>query len=395
MRILVAFLLLVHAGAALEAQEAVGPALMPQALASQEQILVPVFMPSELRPLGILRTAAEGAVDELEAMRAWNRAGQVPPRNGFVRPLPLGERVRVSEFRLRSSPQASTSGELVWAGRIEVAGAHRLRIHLEDVQLPSGSQLWISGGGGETVGPFGLELLTTGSDLWTPSVSGPAATLIVRLSGNEQLAPKTAFRIMEVAEIFEAGNEMGELHLPNHVQSCLIDGRCITSTTLDVIDLYRSAVAHLEFINDGVAGYCTGALLTDTDESGFIPYLLTANHCFKTQAAASSLEAFWDAFATYCGGGGSPSLPRSNGSTLLATNAQTDFTFVRLNSLPPPPRILLGWNPSPSAWSFQTQSCTGYRIRLLIPRRGTSKRTRGLGLPTRPRFFARLTRGAP
>ena len=36
---------------------------------------------------------------------------------------------------------------------------------------------------------------------------------------------------------------------------------------------------------------CTGGLLADLPGSG-TPYLLTANHCISTQAAASSLQVF-------------------------------------------------------------------------------------------------------
>lgn len=350
MRILVAFLLLIHVCAGLEAQEAVGPALMPQTLALQEQLLVPVIMPSEVRPIAILRSAAEGAADELEVMRAWNRAGNVPPRNGFVRPLPLGMRLNASEFQMRSNSGGATEDKIVWAGRVEVAGAHRLRIHLEEVQLPFGSQLWLSGGNGETVGPFGLNLLGPGGDLWTPSVSGPVATLIVQLSEKEQSTSQALFRVTQVAEIFALADEISSLPLPNHVQSCLIDSRCITTATLDVIDFYRSAVAHLQYLKNGSSFVCTGALLNDTDNSGFIPYLLTANHCFSSQASASTLEAFWDYVTSTCGGTfpSLGSLPRSSGSTLLATSSQTDFTFVRLNSIPGA-RGLLGWNANPSA----------------------------------------------
>ncbi len=350
MRSLVALLLLIHASAGLEAQEAVGPALIPASLVSQNQIPVPVFMPSEVRPIAILRSATEGAADELEAMLAWNRAGNVPPRNGFVRPLPLGKRLNVSEFQTTSNRRGTSENKIVWAGRVEVAGAHRIRIHLEEVRLPVGSQLWVSGGSGETVGPFGLNLLGPGGELWTPSVSGPVATLIVQLPEKEQFTAHALFRVTQVAEIFALEDQNPALPLPSHVQSCLIDGRCITTATLDVIDFYRSAVAQLQYLKSGSSFVCTGALLNDTDDSGFIPYLLTANHCFSSQASASSLEAFWDYVTSTCGGPfpGLGSLPRSSGSTLLATSSQTDFTFVRLNSIPGA-RALLGWNANPSA----------------------------------------------
>jgi len=131
--------------------------------------------------------------------------------------------------------------------------------------------------------------------------------------------------------------------------SCLIDAQCVTPNTLDVIDQYRHSVAQLTFVVGGESAICTGALINDQLSSG-TPYLLTANHCFSTQAAATSLEAFWEYSATSCGAAPPPigSLPRSSGSALLATATDSDFTFVRLNSIPSG-RVFLGWNAAPSA----------------------------------------------
>ncbi|HYO15367.1 MAG TPA: trypsin-like peptidase domain-containing protein, partial [Thermoanaerobaculia bacterium] len=107
---------------------------------------------------------------------------------------------------------------------------------------------------------------------------------------------------------------------------------------------YKKAVAHLQYVKQGESLICTGGLMNDADPSTFIPYFLTANHCFSTQAVASTLEAFFDFIAPTCSGvpPGLGSRPRTTGSTLLATNASTDFTLVRLPSIPAG-RGLLGW----------------------------------------------------
>ncbi len=63
-----------------------------------------------------------------------------------------------------------------------------------------------------------------------------------------------------------------------------------------------------------------------------MPYLLTANHCFNNQPAATSLEAVFQYVRASCNGP-EPSpvgFPRTLGSTLLATGEQSDFTLVRL-----------------------------------------------------------------
>ena len=83
-------------------------------------------------------------------------------------------------------------------------------------------------------------------------------------------------------------------------------------------------------------------LVNDKIAATFVPYLLTANHCFDSQASASTLEAYFDYKTSSCNGG-SPGFPTPTlGATLLATNTISDFTFVRLSSLPAG-RTLLGW----------------------------------------------------
>jgi hypothetical protein len=115
-------------------------------------------------------------------------------------------------------------------------------------------------------------------------------------------------------------------------------------------------------LSDGFTYACTGSLLNNTGPAA-TPYLLTANHCFSDQTAAATLDVFWD-FATPACGGEAPdpaTLGRSTGGTLLATGATSDFTFVRLNSVPAG-RILLGWSTHAVA-----NGTTLYRVSHPIP----------------------------
>jgi len=103
------------------------------------------------------------------------------------------------------------------------------------------------------------------------------------------------------------------------------------------MDIFKKAAAYLEFVDGGLGYSCSGGLMNDTDASTTIPYLLTAHHCISTQASASSLEAFFDYITPTCLGSNQPglgTLPRVNGATLLATGGTTDFTLMRLPSLP-------------------------------------------------------------
>jgi lysyl endopeptidase len=278
-----------------------------------------------------LRTAREGAGDQLDAMAAWNARGRLPIQIGFARRLPAPIELR---------PERSSSGTWVWGARVRVPQAFRLRLHLEEVALPAGSRLWVwgSGGAGDRPRPFGTELSSPGRDLWTPSVAGDTIALGAELPAGEH----AALRVTEVAQIFALASP--ELGLPAKATSCLIDATCVKPAQLSAIDQLRTAVAHIEFMKGTTTFLCTGNLLNQKDPAVVVPYLLTANHCISDQGVAASLEAFWDYHTDRCNGTAPDlnRLPTSSGSTLQVTSVLSDFSLLKLNSIPAG-RTLLGW----------------------------------------------------
>ena len=306
----------------------------------------------DLPPLAELKTAAAGAGDQLDAIAAWNRSRNVPLKNGFSRPLPALKAVWFTADLLKRQPDrlaggallVPPSGGVVWGTEVRVADAHRLRLHLANVHLPAGTQMWVYDGDGKEEVAFEPGTVTFGDEIWTPSVAGPAIRFEIRLP--EGAVEGQGFTIDKVLELFQLnadGSPVLGAYRPKEDFSCARDASCYDNTALSVMDLFKHADAYLEFVESGVAYSCSGSLLNDTDDSTTIPYLLTAHHCFSSQAAASSLEAFFDYISTSCNGIAPPfgNLPRTDGATLLATGAATDFTFVRLPSLPPG-RGLLG-----------------------------------------------------
>jgi hypothetical protein len=316
-------------------------------------------------PPRLLDTTSVGPVFELvpadktltHSIEAWNRAGNHPRRNGIERSVPQAlpivlEKTSPGEdfrrFKGGVLARSSRGDATVWGISIRTEKAWRTRIRLGDVQLPEGTHMWVYGEGAEAVGPFGTELKSPDGTLWTPSIGGPEIRFEVSVpdaAWNDQYPP--SLRIEAVAEIFRL-NDKGVPQLGEEFQlkdtSCLIDAACVGTGDWAPMDFVPRAVAHLQFMDGGSGYICTGTLVNDKDQSTWVPYLLTARHCFSSQAAASTLDAFFDYIQSPCGGSAPSlgSLPRSSGSTLLATSSTNDFTFVRLNSLPGG-RSLLGW----------------------------------------------------
>jgi hypothetical protein len=311
-----------------------------------------------LAPLAELGDAAIAAPDRIEKMRSWNEGHHLPLHDGFERPLPAPRQVELSAGLVAASPVADHAGglaiqsafnKLAWGGMVRVAGAFRLRLHLSGVKLPAGARLWVSGGG-ETVGPFGRELIGPDGGLWTPSVAGEEMAVDVELPATA-LTGGARFGLTpdKVLELFELGTV--DTVPAQTSEACNLDSSCFTASDFPAIDSARHAVAIIYFTDNGQGGQCTGQLLNSTTPS--VPYMLTANHCISTPAGAANLEAFWDYYTPSCNGPvpSQGTLPRSNGATLLATGVadpQSDFTLMRLNSIPAG-RSFLGWNADPGA----------------------------------------------
>jgi len=314
-------------------------------------------------PLAELGDATVEAPARLEALRVWNETHHLPLHNGFARPLPAPRQVELDSGLLAASAVAEHAGGLAvqtaldkvaWGGKVRVANAWGLRLHLARVSLPAGTRLWVHGAG-YTAGPFGRELIDGAGGLWTPIVRGDEAALDVELpaaalAGNARFG----FRVDQVMELVDVGTV--DTAVGKAALACNLDASCFGTSDFPAIDDVRHAVAAIYFVDSGEGGQCTGELLNDTHNSG-IPYLLTANHCISTASGATSLEAFWDYYTPSCNGPAPSmgSLPRTNGATLLATAAAgngggaSDYTLLRLLSAPPGQRVFLGWNAEASA----------------------------------------------
>lgn len=307
-----------------------------------------------MAPASILPPAETAVPEKIQELRDWNASGREPAHIGFMRPLPDRIDVRVSGPVAAKSGAVplgrgvaamSDHGTIIWSTMVKVEGAQRIRLHLENVSLPADAVLWDYGTAGTPTG-FGRELIDSNHNLWAPAVNGDVAYLDVEVPlPSLRLAP-VSFSIREVAQIF--GIAAASLK-PEDSPTCLVDSTCITSSTFPSITQARAAIAHIEWPESSTTiGLCSGGLLNNTNNDS-TPYFLTANHCFSDQNTATSAEFFFDFQTSSCGGSFNlQTAPHSTGSQLLATSPTSDFTFLKLNSIPAG-RYLLGWDPRSSS----------------------------------------------
>lgn len=341
------------------------PAHFEPSAARPEPMLQPrlLFEATAMEPAERLAAARQVAAAELASIGAWNSAGRLPQKIGFVRHLQQPLHVELGGLAERSFAgsvnrgllQGSTGEGSTWVTRIEATEANRLRLRLRAADLPEDIEMMVYNERGDVL-RFGTELRAPDGELWTPSVGGPIIFFEIHSVSADRLL---RFEIDAVSESFKLDERGWPITggqqdiIPKTDTSCIIPSACVGTGTLANIASYRSAVARLDFMVDGSEAQCSGSLLNDQDPSSSIPFLLTANHCFSSQAPASSLLAYWDYHEDTCGGPVPDlgTLPKSLGGTLLASSPTTDFTFVRLNSAPAGAngRSFLGWTTTPPA----------------------------------------------
>ena len=312
-------------------------------------------------PLFSVEAASVSAPDKLNALRYWNLFN-TPTQNGISHVFADEANIEISApgGSLESAGKSkggpihgqvmyTSDGDLIWSTSVEVDQSHRLRLNLSNVDLPEGAKLWVYGAGDEVAGPFGMELASPSGEIWTPSASGPEIKLVVMLPEG---SPSASFTMSRVLEIFRL-NSIGEPVLTPQAEedlSCLLQSLCVEVSTFPPIAEVERAIGRMDYIVNGEGFNCTGGLINDSDTSTFIPYFLTAEHCFNTQEVASTLEVYWDWAPDGCNGTDPDlaSVPKSNGSTLKAVGKPSDFLFLQLNAIPEG-RYFLGYTVEDSA----------------------------------------------
>ncbi|MFA6958984.1 MAG: trypsin-like peptidase domain-containing protein [Thermoanaerobaculia bacterium] len=294
-----------------------------------------------------------------------------PLRIGLTRNLT--QTLGLSDATLASTPGAKASagggllrreadGSISWTLAIDSAAAHALRIHFDRFVLPAGAKAYVYSAEGEVHGPYTNEfvrsIVADGRDFWTNSVFSPTVYLEVRFNGATSPVDLSIDAIAHME--FPATDAKPELSGTPEATECFIDVAC-TSEDPTLVGKLSKAAARLSYSKDGLFYLCTGSLVNVPSTAEFEPYMLTANHCFSSQASASSLEAIWDYRAATCGdeAPARSSLPRNLGATLLASSATSDFTFVQLLQPPPGSRVFLGWSPTSAGVS---NGMTFYRV---------------------------------
>ncbi len=247
--------------------------------------------------------------------------------------------------------ERSADGSLIWTASFSSTGAGALRLYIRQARLPAGSRVYVYGEDGEIQGPYNFSPGIRPEGFWTNTIFSDRIFLEAQLPA-QATATELASAMLLVGAVvhlehpsFAPSAAQKASTLPKS-DSCFIDRSCVTTADFPNVEQATKAIGQLTFVDGGSSYVCTGGLMNTTNGSS-VPYLLTANHCFSSDASAASLEAFWQYRTATCNGAipDENLFPRTLGSKLLATGASpsSDFTFVQLLEDPPDDSVLLGW----------------------------------------------------
>ena len=295
--------------------------------------------------------------------------GRTKPISEVVRFNPLdaallGETPRhVGRGLLRST----SDGGFVWAAAIVSEGASGLRVHINGLDLPDRAELYFFDMGGRAFGPYTGRGPRQDGEFWSNTIRGQEGILLLRHHG-----PHGAADLQKISFVLADAGHVGQRFVQvfgggiRPESFCQYNVECIENAAchnVSAVSGAKNAVALLQWVGGAFIYTCTGGLLADNVAGSDIPYMLTANHCIKSNKVAGDIEA-WFQYTIPCGSttcSEDPTAPgiQRLGATLKVTGTAGDFTLLQLNQVPPSGSVFLGTTNAPVA---NTNGATLHRI---------------------------------
>jgi lysyl endopeptidase len=334
---------------------AVAPKSAPAVLAPAATVRRVVLAEPSASERGILKSKNQGTANARLVGRA-NPGKSRPLVVGFPRALPADARaIMLSDLSWQAQADGSRTA------RIEVTspGASAVRVALAIPSVHPDLSLKFAGNGAraDVMGPYPVnavaEAATRDGLFWTPVLEGDTA--IIELHAvNGASFDRIALVMGPLSHLVVAGDTLQRADTKREIdidsaESCNIDFACVTPPSAPLTQAMNS-VGKLVF-NDraGFTYLCTGTMLNDSTTS-FTPYVFTANHCIRDDAAfmASTLNVYWFFRAQTCGSLAPPPYAlQTGGAMLLARSDDWDWMLLRLNAAPPAGVTFTAWRAEP------------------------------------------------
>ncbi len=255
---------------------------------------------------------------------AYNHANKLGPyRFGYE---------HITNFSLLNSGvwEILSNGDKLWRIKLKCSGALSVNIIFNDFKLPAGSHVHVyNEDHSMVIGAYTSENNNQNDMLGTDLLKGEV--MIVEYFEPLNVKGQGRLLIGMVVHGYRDINNWYPLKV-NESGACNMDVICPDGVP------WSNEIRSVARISNG-GGLCTGTLVNNTLQDG-TPYFLTANHCGPSNMGGSVFNFNYD--SPTCGSqtvansqaptGGSNSV---NGSSFIASNSDSDFGLIELNSIPP------------------------------------------------------------
>ncbi|MCU1236755.1 MAG: hypothetical protein JWP63_4722, partial [Candidatus Solibacter sp.] len=284
--------------------------------------------PAEARPPGMRLGLRQPRQFALASLSETERAHLTEPGPR----LKTGIRRTLAPHALAAGTwQTASDGTRLWRIAIHSPESRGMRVEFDNFSVGAG-RVWVHDGD-RVAGPYTGEGIYGDGHFWSASVFSSSAIVEYEPAPDAPLELQPPFEIRSITHQTRtlldttAGTK-------DPADYCELDANCYTDwrgTT--------STVGLISFVDNGDEFLCSGSLVSTRDNS-FKPYFLTAGHCVNNEAAARTVQAYWNYQTPACGGAPptsmSSSLKSSVGAHLInfALPASGDFSLILLNDVP-------------------------------------------------------------
>jgi lysyl endopeptidase len=236
-------------------------------------------------------------------------------------------------------------GSRLWRLGIKSKGALTLNLTFDNYRLPKGATLFIyNENHSEVIGAFTDFNNQEDRYFATTLVQGESITIEYYEPANADFPGElNLWRVTHgYRSVFDFAKTFGQ------------SGDCNVNAVCASGDPIRDQIRSVAMLVSGGSGFCTGALINNTNNDG-TPYFLSANHCYTTPGTV----VFWFNWqsASCTNPGTSPAYNSVSGAVDKATYATSDFWLMQLNTAPP-----AGYNVYYSGWNHTTDAVIATKV---------------------------------
>ena len=226
--------------------------------------------------------------------------------------------------------ESTAEGARIWRMALRSPASRGMRVEFDRFSVGAG-KVWLYDGT-NVEGPYTGEGIYGDGHFWSGAIASGSVTVEYEPAPGAAAELQPPFVIRAISHQTRTALDALESS-KDPADFCELDANCYPDWRKSL-----SSVGQISFMDQGYDILCSGSLLATRDNS-FKPYFLTAGHCINNEAAARTVQAYWNYQTDSCGG----AVPTSRGSLKSAVGshllysagfADGDFSLILLQDAP-------------------------------------------------------------